>query len=171
MEFDNPPSGHENDLTPLERRLAAWRPALGTLDHDRMLFDAGKAAAWAADRGRFWRLATAASVVATVTLGGLLAHERSQRLALESMTTARNDRQEQDPRPSTPTSAPLPSIEVPGPSSYLALASRLAQGDRDLSMLDLEVESRPRRPAPASSKSSPSLGPLRPADLERVFDL
>jgi hypothetical protein len=169
MEFDNPTSGHENDLSALERRLAAWSPAAHGLDRDRMLYSAGQAAARADDRGRLWRLATAASVVVAVTLGGLLAHERSRRRALESQTIARNDRH--DPRPSTPASLPMPTIEAPGPSSYLALASRLAQGDRDLSTLDVEVESRPRGPAPASSKSSPSLEPLRSTDLERVFDL
>ena len=45
------------DLSALERRLAAWRPAAGALDRDRMLYDAGRAAAAPAASGPGdWRL-------------------------------------------------------------------------------------------------------------------
>ena len=47
----NEPSGP--DLTALERRLSAWRPAAGALDRDRMLYDAGRAAAGPVPGG--WR--------------------------------------------------------------------------------------------------------------------
>ena len=73
METHGTPFDHENDLTDLERRLAAWRPAPGSLDRDRMLFEAGRAGVQIVDRTRFWRLATAASTLVAVTLGGLLA--------------------------------------------------------------------------------------------------
>ncbi len=169
MDIDVAHSDHENELTALERRLAAWRPAGGGLDRDGMLFRAGAAAARADDRTSSWRLATAASVLLTATLGGLLAHERSQRLALESQALARSDRH--DPPPPTANSVHLATIETPVPDSYLALTARFANGGRDLSLLDREFDSQPRRPPATSSRSSPSLEPLRPRELERILDL
>ena len=81
MDIEHPELEHEFDLSELERRLAAWRPAAGALDRDRMLYEAGRAAARADGRVQSWRLATAALVLLAVGLGGLLVHERSQRHA------------------------------------------------------------------------------------------
>jgi hypothetical protein len=170
MDIDKSHSNHENELTAMEARLAAWRPAAVALNRDRMLFNAGRAAAKAEGRSRLWQLVTAASVLVTVTLSGLLAHERSQRVALESKIPAPTERR--DPEPSTNALVQLAKFEPPGPNSYLALTSQLAKGARDLSWLDVERETGPRSsPPPASSKSTPNLQPLRPTDLERVLDL
>jgi hypothetical protein len=169
MDFDKSEPDLENDLTALERRLAAWRPATGAVDRDRMLYDAGWAAARAEHRAHIWRLATAASFVVIVTLGGLLAHERSQRLALESRTVAGTG--PLDSRPLTRTSVQLARIEPPGPNSYLVLTSRLANVARDLSSFDVELEPEPARPPATSSKPIPHAEPLRPRDLQRVLDL
>ncbi len=35
----------ENDLNAIERRLATWRPTIGGLDCDWMLYEAGRTAA------------------------------------------------------------------------------------------------------------------------------
>ena len=43
MDIDN--HGLEDDLKALEHRLTAWRPTAGALDRDRMLYNAGQAAA------------------------------------------------------------------------------------------------------------------------------
>ena len=72
-----------DDLTDLERRLAALRPASGGLDRDRMLFDAGRASARAEGRARAWALSAAASALVAVGLGVGLARERSRALGLE----------------------------------------------------------------------------------------
>jgi hypothetical protein len=169
MDIDKSQPDQENDLTALERRLAGWRPAIGGLDRDRMLFDAGRAAARAEGRSRLWQLATAALVFVTAGLGGLLANERSLRLALETQVAAQTDPEKQQPL--ARISVQLGRIEPPGPKSYLALTSRLAKGVRDLSSPDAGFDSTPNQPAAASSKSSPYSEPLRPTDLQRVLDL
>jgi hypothetical protein len=169
MECEKHDPDRENDLTALERRLAAWRPAAGAVDRDRMLFDAGRAAARAEDRVRVWRLATAASIIVIATLGGLLAHERSQRPALEPSAAVRTS--PPDPWPSTLKSARSVTIESSGPNSYQVLTSRLVSGARDLSSFDVELEPEPARPPTTSSKPTPHAEPLRPRDLQRVLDL
>ena len=63
MDFDKPNADHEKDLIALERRLAAWRPAGGALNRDRMLFDAGRATERAEGRLWCWRMATAVLVL------------------------------------------------------------------------------------------------------------
>ena len=60
MDIEHPEIQNEFDLSEFERRLAAWRPAVGGLDRDRMLYEAGRAAARADGRVQSWRLATAA---------------------------------------------------------------------------------------------------------------
>ncbi len=169
MDVDKPRPDFENDLTAVERRLAAWRPACGSLSRDHMLFHAGRAAEQAESRSRFWQFATAASVVVIVTLGGVLAHERSQRIALESQTAV--PAWPREPRSSTPPSVRLARIEPAGPGSYLALTTQLTRGVGDLSLPDIDLEPRPLRPPPAPSTSSSLSEPLRPIDLERVLDL
>jgi hypothetical protein len=170
MDVDKKGHDLEDDLTALERRVAAWRPAAGLLNRDRTLFDAGRAAALAEGRSRVWQLATAASALLTVTLGALLAHERADRVALESRTAALAATQNPEPPMQTPID--LARIEPAEPNSYLALTTQLAKGSRDLFSLDNELESQPRhRPPDASSSSAPTLEPLRPIDVERVLDL
>jgi hypothetical protein len=184
-ENDNPVRDHEieHDLKALEHRLVAWRPLAGTLDRDRMLYDAGRAAA-ADGHVRSWRLATAAWLLVTVGLGGLLVHqwsllerersllaqEQSPRMALETTLAARTGPLQQSAPAPSPTSA-APAIEPLAPTSYFALTSRLARGDRNLSSPDLEREPGPHRPTVGPSEAIPHPGPLQPRDLQRVLDL
>ncbi len=71
METDIP--GREPELTALERRLADWRPTAGALDRDRMLYNAGRAAAGV----RPLRLAAAALLLVSLGLGDLAVQQRS----------------------------------------------------------------------------------------------
>ncbi len=89
MDIEHPDHDPEIDLSAVERRLAAWRPAAGGLDRDRMLYEAGRNAARADGRVQSWRLATAALVLMAVGLGGMLARERSQRRGIGIIAFAR----------------------------------------------------------------------------------
>jgi hypothetical protein len=176
MDIDNPNREIDHDLTAMEQRLAAWRPAAGALDRDRMLYDAGRAAAMAESRVRSWRLAPAALVLVAGTLGGLLMHERallalerSQRQSLEATLAAR-------PGTLEPTSTALGPVdsspaEPLAPTSYFALTSRLAGSAGDLSSLDVPIEAEPHRPVLGPSAPFPHPGPLRPRDVRRILDL
>ena len=166
---------HEHDLRALEHRLAAWRPSAGALDRDRMLYDAGRAAARHQGYIRAGRLATAALLVVTIGLGAMLVHqrswlihERSQRMALETSLAARD-------RPSEPWPHPveikLPPIEPPAPSRYFALTARLAARPADAPFAEVEQEAEPNRPDSAPSERLPRPVPLRPRDIQRVLDL
>ncbi len=165
------------DLTALERRLSAWRPAAGALDRDRMLYDAGRAAAGA----RSWRLAAAALLIATLGLGGLLIHEkrelardrsllaqeRAHRLEAETALAARAGASQ----PSAAIPAATPAIGLPAPESYLVLTSRLAQGVVEAPWPADGREPAPIGPSSRSSEPSPRPVPLRPSDIQRVLDL
>jgi hypothetical protein len=186
MDIDHPNREIEldPDLMALEHRLAAWRPSAGALDRDRMLYDAGRAAALAGSRIRSWRLATAALALISVGLGGLLAQqrsllarersllaqERSQRHAPETARSARPGASEPSP-PAPSPAAESPAIEPPSPTSYFALTSRLARSAGDPSSLDVEIEPEPHRPAGDHSVILPYPVPLRPQDIQRVLDL
>src|SRR5262249_5023003 len=105
MEANNP--DHEivdPELSALEQRLAAWRPASGALDRDQMLYDAGRAAAHAENRLQSWRLATAALLVISIGLGGLSVYQRSLRLLDRDLLA-----QEQSPRHALQTALPAPN--------------------------------------------------------------
>jgi hypothetical protein len=187
MDNNDPNRDHEHDpeLIALEQRLAAWRPASGTLGHDRMLYDAGRAAVEAESRVQSWRLAAAALALLAAGLGGLLvrqqsllahersllAHERSQRLVLETTLAARTGPSKPAEPPET---APLPTetpvIEPLSPTSYFALTPRLAKGFSDLSLPDVELEPAPGRPTSGPSEPFSHPGPLRPRDVKRVLE-
>jgi hypothetical protein len=184
MRPDTPESDRDNttgpDLTALERRLAAWRPAAGALDRDRMLYDAGRAAAGA----RPWRPATAALLLATTGLGGLLvreriqlaregsllAHERAHRLEAETALAARTRTSRTSP--AIPSSVPsIAAVEPPAPDSYLVLTSRLAQGVAEAPRPDDGRPPAPTGPPPGSSEPSTRPVPLRPINIRRVLEL
>jgi hypothetical protein len=170
MDIEHPEIENEFDLSKLERRLAAWRPASGGLDRDRMLYEAGRAAARADVRIHSWRLATAALALLTVGLGGLLAHERAQRRVLETSVAIAS--QIKPARPAgeiaLPTPRETPAIE---PSSYFALTLRLSRGNPDISSPDVDFEPKPHRPATGPLQVLPQRQPLQPRDLQRVLDL
>jgi hypothetical protein len=147
----------QDDLTDLERRLAALRPTARGLDRDRMLFEAGRASARA--EGRIWVLSAAASALVVVGLGVALARERSRALGLERAVAAT--------RPTSPpiTSPPVAPIEV-APDSYLALSRRALAGLDDLPVTPSHPPGDLGPPAPGRV-----LSPLRSRGAEGLRDL
>ncbi len=162
MDIDKPNIDHENDLTNLERRLAAWRPAVGVLDRDRMLFNSGRASAQAEGRLWSWRLATGAMFLVSAVLGGFLVRERSQRVAIETALASRSGPSELFSA-SVLTQLPIDSL---GPSTYRVLTARVTSGLLEMSAQTVEI--RDERPEPTSPCHS---SPLRVRDFQRVFDL
>ncbi len=77
MDIDHANDENEPDLSALANRLAAWRPSIGALDRDRTLYRAGWSAARADGHIQAWRVATAALMLLTISLGGLLARQSS----------------------------------------------------------------------------------------------
>jgi hypothetical protein len=172
MDVKNPENEHDFDMSEVACRLAAWRPASGGLDRDRMLYEAGRAAAQADGRGQSWRLATAALTLLTVGLGGLLAHERSQRRALETSIAmaARINPAQPAGEIASSASRETSAIEPFAPDSYFALTSRLARGVPDL-LSSVEFEADPQRPPARPSMPPAQRRPLQPGDLQRVLEL
>jgi hypothetical protein len=164
----------QDRVNDLERRLRSWVPSAGGLDRDRMLFEAGQAAAGAAVRAqgmsRWWKLATGAAAVLAMGLGLAWHNERREHLALQ-LAIAR----------STPSAlAPSDSISVlmadkheravaPDPSSYLALIRQVSRLEHDEAL-----QASPTAPGSAG-KVEPTRSvrnaPLRPRDFERVIAL
>ncbi len=110
----------EAPLSDLERRMGRWRPASGSLDRDRMLFDAGRASARGESWGRLVGALAACLALVALGLGGLLVRERGYRHALE-VTLAERTREPVLPEPVSP----LPTLGEPAPYSYLALSRRI----------------------------------------------
>jgi len=167
-------------MSALEHRLAAWRPAVGGLDRDRMLYSAGWSAARADGHIHAWRLATAALLLVVIGFGGLLArqrsllaregdllaHERTKRMALETTIAARAVPAEH----SQPAGDP-PPIEPFAPTSYFALVSRHSESIADLSRPDARSATESHRRDPGPVEGMPATAPLRSRDVTRVLDL
>jgi hypothetical protein len=177
MDHDNPDCEHEIDLTALEQRLAAWRPAAAALDRDRMLFDAGRAAAEADSHARAWRRATAALALAVIGLVGLLAQERSllerarsERRALGKLLAVQTGTPAPAPAMTTP-SVVSAEVEPLAPTSYFALTSRLTKAAPDTSAPDAALEPEPHRPVNVRSGTLSNPGALQLRDFPRSRDL
>ena len=113
----------ENDLTDLEFRLRQWQPSALGLDRDRMLFEAGRAAARAEIWGRVPLGSIAALAVTVVGLGVLFARERGERQALEVQVVQQSTVPTIEPRPGP---VPAPIVErPPALDSYLVLTRNM----------------------------------------------
>jgi hypothetical protein len=157
----------ERDPPGFERRLASWLPAASALDRDRMLFEAGRAFDRAKSRGKVWTSVAVSLALLLVGLGGLFAHERSRRLALEAVLVTRPPVQAPELTSTPPRVAlPVPGGERLGPSSYFVLTMRLAAGELDFPPVSLEYDA--ERPPRRTGSQPPT---LRPRDFERVLDL
>ncbi len=143
----------EGPLSDLERRLEQWRPLPGSLDRDRMLFEAGRASARAESWGRLGAVLAASFALVAVGLGGLLVRERGHRHALE-VTLAERTR---EPVIADPVLPPLPSRPEPAPDSYLALTRRILTTGLD----DPPPLASNARSGELPDRSAPSLTPLR----------
>jgi len=114
-----------DDLTDLERRLAACRPSAAGLDPDALLFAAGQAAAARPSATRFvWPAVACGFAVLSLALGAGLVTERSERIALAERLRR--------PSPEVPAPSPLiaPSPQL-SPDSYLA-ARRQVEEDANM---------------------------------------
>jgi hypothetical protein len=109
----------DNDLNDLEQRLTAWQPTTAGLNHDAMLFAAGRASARSAVGRMAWPILSATLALIVAGQGAWLAAERAERLALARQLQPR------DPEPAPPASSPAPA-PLP-PDSYLALRRSLEQ--------------------------------------------
>ncbi len=164
----------EDQLSPLEERLRSWVPSPGTLDRDRMLFEAGRAEVQgpiqAETSARSWKYATAAAVLLASGLGMAWHNERSQRRALE-LTFARLAPPPPAPFVATPelmTERQEKQAAI-DPTSYLALV-------RQVNRLEDASDLEPERTAPGTVPSVraadlPQTAPLRPRDWDRVIAL
>ena len=170
MDIDKPDRKRQHDLTQLEQRLAAWRPSTGSLDRDRMLYDAGRVAASVQSRIRSWQAAAAGLFLLAAGLGGGLVHERSQRHRLETVLATRTQPPAGLP-PAPALAAETPPIEAPPPTSYFALMSRLPRDASDPSSAELDLESESHRLVSPSSEAIAHPGPLLPRDVQRILDL
>src|SRR5262245_25425879 len=163
--MDTPDRLSRGDLTDLERRLSGWTPSAGALDRDRMLFEAGRAAARSETRGRLTTALAAGLAAVSVGLGGWAVRESTQRRALELALADRSRALEvvlaERSFPPEPDQIPVAALT---PESYLVLTHRLATVDLD------ELKAPPAPPVHGRSAASPgrSLTPLsarRPGDL------
>ena len=117
-----------DDLSEVERQLAAWAPAADGLDADAMLFAAGRDSAQSHPARFLWPALAGCLAVLSVVLGVWLAAERAERLNLarqleiQAPTTV--------PPPAFPTVSPLdpPIAEARSPDSLLASRPALEQG-------------------------------------------
>jgi hypothetical protein len=159
-------------LSELEHRLRMWQPSSGGLDRDRMLFEAGRAAALRTvgpgGSVRLWRLATAASVLAALGLGQGWRTERLHRQAVElSLAAEMPPPFSMDRARFAPSPRPEPSVPPIDPSSYLALARRADPiGPAPLPGPPGGTSGQPIDPGGVSTQP-----PLRPHDLDRVLSL
>ena len=116
---------HPDDLSDLERRLAACAPSQAGLDADALLFAAGRASARHGPARLVRPGLTACLAVLAAALGLWLAAERSERLALAE----RLRRPAPAPPPSaTPVQPEPPTADEPGPNSVLAARRALERG-------------------------------------------
>jgi hypothetical protein len=81
----------ERELEAFTRRLASVRPSPAGLDADRMLFEAGRAAARASGASSLRHLTTLAAVLIAVGLGVLYGREHAVRRNAERETIATRD--------------------------------------------------------------------------------
>jgi hypothetical protein len=118
MDAQNP------DLSPLERRLSCLRPSSDGLAADALLFAAGRASAQASKGRHVWPALAGCFALLAAVLGGWVASERTERLALARQM---QDRQEAGkPAPaSTVQEASHPRV-TPSPDSLLAARLSLA---------------------------------------------
>jgi hypothetical protein len=121
-----------DDLSSLERRLAACEPAVAGLDADAMLFAAGRASIRPGSARFVWPGLTGAATALAVVFGFWLAAERAERLTLAEQLRQLSST-------SVPTLSPLPAGGPGGPSepptteqrppnSLLAARQALEQG-------------------------------------------
>lgn len=122
-----------HDLTTaLEARLRGWKPKAPALDHNRLMFEAGRAAARAEQSARLRLVAGSLSamlLLACLGLGGLYARERSRALELAMALNGQTDQATPQAAPHPPVVPVAPDVQLvvgkPDPNSYLAISQRV----------------------------------------------
>lgn len=120
-------SRHSDDaMNALGQRLRGWQPASAGLDRDRLLYDAGRAAAQAERTLGRWHLSTAALTLLALGLGMAWVRERGANHALgKALAQAEAARKSGAPwERAIPAGGSAPMLVTSGPvdpSSYLAL--------------------------------------------------
>jgi hypothetical protein len=160
MSIERIGSSSEENLSALEQRLGSWRPipASGAVNRDRLVFEAGRAAAGAGAWRRIGWCSNACLALVALGLGGLLARERGDRQALEATLAA---------RASAPASAAMPPVVALEPDSYFVLTHHILAAGANDSMPIVSDQPPDRRPAPPE----PPLSPLRARRREGPVDL
>jgi hypothetical protein len=112
----------DDDLSPLERRLAGWQPSAASLDADAVLFAAGRASARPL-RGRLvWPALACALSVMSLVLGGWLAVERRERLTLVDAVARQQPMEPPGAAPLLPANSDEPSL-----AGYLVVRNLVTQ--------------------------------------------
>ncbi len=115
-----------DDLSELERQLAAWRPSSAGLDADRMLFAAGRDSVRPGWGRNASLIAAGCLMLLSAVLGAGLVHERAERLAL--IAQLHDQRLLPTPEPyGEPEAVYTHSEETPITSNYLLARSALTQ--------------------------------------------
>ena len=152
----------ENDLSEVERRLAGWQPASGSLDADAMLFAAGQAAGRRGQRPLLWPALCALLAVQAAGVGVWGLSEHAERLALAASLSQRA------PVPSPSAASGLAVIPEssyqPSPGDYLS-SRRLMEQDPNGWLASLQ----PAGPqVPGQPPPEPAI--LTPRQPDRLFE-
>jgi hypothetical protein len=120
-----------DDLSEMERQLAAWAPATDGLDTDAMLFAAGRASVRSHPARFLWPTLAGCLAVLSVVLGVCLAVERNERLTLARQLELQAPTTVPPPASAvSPTVSPLdpPTAEDRPSDSLLAARQALEDG-------------------------------------------
>jgi hypothetical protein len=113
-----------DNLSDLEQRLAAWKPATQGLKYEDMLFAAGRASARSGRAKLVWPIASACLAVVSIGLGVRLGAEHRERLALVRQL---DQRVPETIIATHSTDKPTVTAASPSADSYLALRRRWEQ--------------------------------------------
>jgi hypothetical protein len=116
-------------MNELERRLAAWQPAVAGLDADALLFAAGRASARPGAVRFVWPALAACASLLAIALGIWLVDERAERMALARQLRQQSHMLANTPAQSSPSDpTPAQVEEEPPQDSYLAGHRALDKG-------------------------------------------
>ena len=154
-------SSSSDELKKLERRLAKWSPAEDGLDHEAMLFAAGRASVRGRGISFAWPIASICMAATTLALGTWLSIERSERISLlreiESRSVA-------TPQNSIVPMDPIPYSEPISPDAYLVLRRMWEQDNGDSWIGSASPKSAPNRLPVAQPPILRAWPPVGPSD-------
>jgi hypothetical protein len=152
-------ASHPDDLSDLERRLAAWKPAVQGLYYEEMLFAAGRASVRGGKARFVWPVAAACFAIAAFTLGLRLAAERSELLALRQQFDQREPNTAIAAKPADDSDSKAPEAAS---DSYLVLRRQWEQHPESWTSAPAKPVNMPVRPTggqPHILRAWPPAGP------------